>query len=167
MRDPSPYAGQTVKLRPDAAELGGHTAEVIDWFDRLGDSISWHADPANPRVQNYAIRRALGGLPDDDDVLMARVDGMGQLIHATEIEGYAPPLSRLKAGPLEARDIGALCPACEKSIEAEQMVSILLLGPGGNPAEREKARAGQPYNTCAIEVHWACRTGDESYDRKG
>jgi hypothetical protein len=91
MRDPSDYAGKTVRLRPDAAELGGQQAEVVDWYERLGDGVSWRDNPGDPRAENYRLRHALGGLPDDDDVLFARVDGMGQLIHLTEIEGYIAP----------------------------------------------------------------------------
>jgi hypothetical protein len=106
MRDPSPYAGQTVRLRPDAAELGGHQAEVVDWYERLGDKVPWRDNPGDPRAQGYTVRHGLGGLPDDDEVLFARVDGMGQLIHLSEIVG-AP------VGPAP----GQPCPTCGQTVK--------------------------------------------------
>lgn len=161
MRDPSPYAGQTVKLRPDTAELGGHPAEVVDWWDNAKTKLV--AAAVDFKIQDYVVR----GGQVDDDMLYARVDGMMRIIHVTEIEGYAPPIEAVKAGPIEARDVGATCPACEQPIRAGQMVAVLILGPGADPDERAKARAGEPYAAAAIDVHWPCRTGDESYDRKG
>lgn len=165
MRDPSPYAGQTVKLRADAAEIGGHTAEIVDWYESP-DGLSWRAaaEAGDAKGQDYAIRRSLAGLPDDDEVLYARVDGMMRIIHLTEIEGYAPPAAEVQHGPLEARDIGAICPACEQPIQGGDAVSILMLGPGNDPDRRAKALAKVPYDIVCVEVHWACRTGDESYN---
>lgn len=165
MRDPSDYAGKTVRLRADAPELGGHTAEVVDWWEIA--KLKLVAAAVDFKAQDYGIRAALAGLPVDDDLLYARVDGMMRIIHVTEIEGYAPPISELKPAALEARDIGATCPACERPIRGGDMVAILVLGPGTDPAERAKALAGEPYNAAVIEVHWACRTGDERYERKG
>jgi hypothetical protein len=165
MRDPSPYAGQTVKLRPDAAELGGHTAEVVDWHERM----DLPQESAGIKAEEYRMRAAMAGLPDDGETLYARVDGIMRIIHATEIEGHAPPMpsSGLRSGPVEARDVGATCPACERPIESGQMVTVVVLGPGGDPQARSDARDRKPYNAAAIDVHWACATGDESYDQKG
>jgi hypothetical protein len=167
MRDPSPYAGQTVRLQPDAAELGGHQAEVADWYDRTGDGVSWRDNPADPRVQNYTIRRALGGLPDDDEVLFARVDGMGQLIHVTEVEGYAPPPANPNGpAPADERAIGKPCPGCDQPIRREDVVAKLPIGPGGDRDARAKAKTGGTDWPCVyVDVHWSCRTGDESYEK--
>jgi hypothetical protein len=126
MRDPSPYAGQTVKLRPDAAELGGHTAEVVDWHERM----DLPQESAGIKAEEYRMRAAMAGLPDDGETLYARVDGMMRIIHG-------------------------------------QMVTVVVLGPGADPQARAAARDRKPYNAAAIDVHWACATGDESYDRKG
>ena len=106
MRDPSDYAGKTVRLRPDAAELGGHQAEIVDWYELTGDRLPWRDNPGDPRTGNYTVRRGLGGLPDDNDVLFARVDGMVQLIHVTEIEGGPQPVKP-----------GQPCPACGQIIQ--------------------------------------------------
>jgi hypothetical protein len=124
MRDPSPYAGTTVQLRADAVEVGGLPAEVADWYENTGSHITWHEayQQGDFRAQSYYNRRALAGLPDDDEVLLARVDGMMRIIHVTEIAGYVPPAARA---------------AC---------------------------LAGQPYQGVAVELHWACRTGDTQYE---
>jgi len=167
MRDPSPYAGKTVRLRPGAAELGGHRADVVDWYDRLGGGVSWRDNPGDPRAQNYAIRRGLGNLPDDDDVLFARVDGMGQLIHVTEIEGYIPAAASpgTPAQPNEAA-IGQLCPGCRRPIKRGDTVAQVAIGPGLDPDARAAAKAGLTGWACVyVDVHWACRTGDESYEQ--
>jgi hypothetical protein len=157
MPDRSPYAGKTVLLRSVGA-LAGQSAEIVDSLDNLDV-------PADgPKAEDYAIRRAIEDLPDDGDTLYARVDGMMRIIHVTEIDGYAPPTGQVTAGPIEARDIGANCPACDRAIRAGDMVSVLVLGPGADPDARAKAKAKQPYDAACAEVHWACRTGDESYE---
>jgi len=160
MHDASPYAGKTVTLRDDAVEVGGQSAEIVDWYDRT-------ALPPDTRLvkeQDYLTRSGRGDLPADGEILYARVDGMMRIIHVTEIDGYAPPATEATAGPIEARDIGETCPACGQQIRAGQMVAVLILGPGADPDARAKARAGEAYDAAAIDVHWACRTGDESYD---
>lgn len=169
MRDPSPYAGRTVTIRADAAELGGHPAEVVDWFERTGQRVGWKIgrDRGDPRATGYAVRRGLGGLPDNDEVLYARVDGMGALIHVSEIDGaQLPVLAALKAGPAEVSpwEIGTPCVACKELLADGDFVAILPLGPGRNPAARLNARSGFPYDALTIELHWACRTGDETYE---
>lgn len=166
MRDPSDYAGKTVRLRADAAELGGHRAEVVDWYERLGDGVSWRDNPGDPRTENYRMRRGLGGLPDDDDVLFARVDGMGQLIHVTEIEGYTPSRTNPNGPALpDEGAIGKPCPGCGEPIKAQGLVAKLAIGPGADREARALAKAGGTNWQCVyVDVHWACRTGDESYE---
>src|SRR5262249_37611755 len=121
------------------------------------------------RAIGYSVRRGLGGLPDDDDVLFARVDGMGQLIHVTEIEGYVAPTAN-PGGPAlpDERAIGKPCPGCGEPIEREQLVAKLPIGPGADKQARALARAGGTGWPCVYaDVHWACRTGDESYEKAG
>lgn len=167
MREPSPYAGQTVRLRADAAELGGHQAEIVDWYERTADGQAWHDRiDTDPRAQGYAIRRGLGGLVDDDDVLFARVDGLGQLVHVTEIEGAPQPqVARQRTGPslVNKAAVGHPCPACQVPLVDGDQVAVIPVGPGADPAARRNARAGLPYECVHIEAHWACVTGDESY----
>lgn len=165
MRDPSPYAGQTVKLKADAAELGGRDVEVQDWFSRVRGRGWKEALAGNdPRAVSYNVRRGLGGLPDDDDdVLLGRVDGMGQIVHLSEVEGSSATPTSKRSGPKlpDDRAIGQPCPACGVRLERGDQVAMVLLGPGTDPAARAKARAGQPYEAVATELHWACATGVE------
>lgn len=165
MRDPSPYAGQTVKLRDDATDFGGLSAAVVDWYERTGKGVSWHdAIATDPRAQGYAIRRDRAGLPDDDDVLFARVDGMGQLIHRTEIVGEtATTEAQYGPRPVHGTEIGQPCIACGVLFAGGDRVAVRPLGPGLNPQARVNARSGKPYESIVIELHWACATGDEQY----
>jgi hypothetical protein len=168
MRDPSPYAGQAVTLRPDARDIGGLPAEVVDWYERLHEGASWRSRiAADPRCEGYNMRSAMAGLPDDNDVLFARVDGMGTLIHVTEISGYtAPPAPVPAAAPsvVSESEIGVPCPACGVPLAQGDRVAVLVLGPGADPTARAACRAGQDYQGVAVELHWACRTGDETYE---
>lgn len=168
MRDPSPYAGQTIKLRPGAAELGGHDIAVVDWYERTGAGVTWAQglEAGDPRAIGYSVRRGLGGLPDDDDVLFGRVDGMGVLVHESELDvaGAAPaPAARSGPKPVHEEAVGLPCPACSVELAAADVVAALPIGPGPDPAARAAARAGRPYASVVLELHWVCATGDDSY----
>jgi len=171
MRDPSPYAGKTVRIRADAVDIGGLSADVADWYENTGRRIPWKAALAqnDPRAISYNVHRGMAGLPDDNDVLFATVDGMGRIIHASEIDGYTPTPPTPVAGPsdVSASEIGVPCPACLVPLLAGDKVAAVALGPGINPAARAHARNGQPYEAVMVELHWACRTGDESYQQHG
>jgi hypothetical protein len=164
MRDPSPYAGQTVKLRP-GGDYGDLPAAVVDWYERTGTGVSWHdAIATDPRAQSYAMRRAMADLPDDDDVLFARVDGMGQLIHRTEINGETSTTeAQYGPRPVSPSEVGQPCAACLGLLADGDTVAVRPLGPGGDAQARANARAGLPYAAATIELHWACATGDEQY----
>lgn len=54
------------------------------------------------------------------------------------------------------------CPVCGVTFQVGDYTTLVALGPGGSPEEREKARTGRPYNAVALEVHWACATGHET-----
>lgn len=56
--------------------------------------------------------------------------------------------------------VDTICPACDKQIKEGDFTTLIPLGPGRDPEEREKARLGKPYNATAIEIHWACATGE-------
>jgi hypothetical protein len=168
MRDPSPYAGQTVTLRSDARDIGGLPAAVVDWYERLSEGVSWRDRiGVDPRCESYNMRSALSGLPDDNDVLFARVDGMGALIHVTEISGYTAPPEPPSAPtptPVSQSEIGEPCPACGVLLADGDQVAVVVFGPGADPAARAACLAGEDYAGVAVELHWACRTGDESYE---
>lgn len=168
MRETSPYAGQTVTIRGDARDIGGLPAVVADWYVNTGQHVTWEQALAagDFRAQSYANRRAQAALPDDDDVLLARVDGMNMLIHVTEISGYQAPITAPTApapAPVSDSEIGVPCPACLVPLATGDMVAVLLLGPGADPVARAAALAGEAYDAVAVEMHWACRTGDETY----
>lgn len=166
MRDPSPYAGKTVRLRAEATELGGHDCEVVDWYERTGQRQTWHQalEAGDPRAEGYHVRRGLAGLPDDDEVLFGRVDGMGQIVHLSEIEGATTP-HQTSTGPALANlaAVGRPCPGCGVALKEGDLVSVLRIGPGADPEQRALARAGLPFQQVCADVHWACATGDESY----
>jgi hypothetical protein len=68
-----------------------------------------------------------------------------------------------KFGPkrLDHPSIGKKCPACEQPFKAGDFTTLIPLGPGGDPESREKCKDGKSYNAIALEVHWACATGEE------
>jgi hypothetical protein len=170
LRDHSPYAGGTVRLKDTAAELGGQQAEVVDWYaNAAGRTWRQALEAGDPKADGYNIRHGLGGLPDDDDVLLARVDGITQLIHRTEIDGEAADqgIPGREPQPVSESEVGQPCAACGSDLAAGDMVAPVVLGPGGDPAARSNARSGQPFNAAVIEIHWACATGDEQYERTG
>jgi hypothetical protein len=169
MRDPSPYAGRKVRLKSAAAELGGHDFQCVDWFANTGQLVGWREalEAGDPRAMGYAVRRGLGGLPEDDEVLFGRVDGMGQLVHVTEIEGHAGTQPDPRGPkPADERAVGLPCPACQIKLTAKDIVALLVLGPGRDSEARVQARAGLPFQGVAVELHWACVTGDEQYERR-
>lgn len=167
MRDPSPYAGQTVQLRADAVEIGGLPAAVVDWYENTGTHIGWHQAYAagDFRAQSYYVRRGMAGLPDDDDVLLAKVDGMNRIVHVTEVVGYTPPPAPPTPTEVSGSEIGEPCPACLVPLADGDLVFALALGPGADPTARAACLAGQPYTAQIVELHWACRTGDESFQQ--
>lgn len=67
-----------------------------------------------------------------------------------------------KFGPKSADhpSVGELCPACRQPFAAGDFTTLIALGPGEDKEEREAARADRPYNAVAVEVHWACATGE-------
>lgn len=58
-------------------------------------------------------------------------------------------------GPKKADhpSVGEPCPACRKPFEAGDYTALVMLGPGDDLEEREKARQGRPYNAVAVECH--------------
>lgn len=69
-----------------------------------------------------------------------------------------------KMGPLSADHplVGKdECPGCHELFSAGDYVTLLVVGPGGDPEARARAREGRPYSASAVPVHWACATGDE------
>lgn len=57
--------------------------------------------------------------------------------------------------------IGDGCPACDVLLAAGAEVTLVPIGPGSDPEEQAKARAGGPYTAVAILAHWDCAGGVE------
>lgn len=56
--------------------------------------------------------------------------------------------------------VGQNCPACHVPFAAGDYTTLIPLGPGADPEEQERARLGRAYNAVAVEVHYACATGE-------
>lgn len=79
MKEKYIYAGQTIPTRD------GREFEAEDWGENvLGRS--WMMATGNPTAIIYAIRRAYAGLPMDDNVVYGHIDGMGILLHVSELD---------------------------------------------------------------------------------
>lgn len=83
---PSPLAGRTVVVRADLPNQDGtvHTYHVEDFWDRVTGS-SWMNAVGNFAAVGYAVRSAFGGFPVDDEVLYGKVNGLGYLVHVSEV----------------------------------------------------------------------------------
>lgn len=53
------------------------------WKDVSGQS--WMFSTGNPSCIEYAIRAAVDKLPTDDKVYYGKIDGLGKLVHESEI----------------------------------------------------------------------------------
>ena len=62
---------------------------VEDWWDRLAGK-SWMVCDGNPACMLYAIRGGFGGLPADNEVVYGKINGLGHLIHVSELGEELP-----------------------------------------------------------------------------
>lgn len=82
---PSPLARQTVTVHADLPGIHGtvHEYHVEDFWDRVSGG-SWQS------VNNFATvgyaSRAIGALPLDDEVLYGKINGLGYLVHVSEVQ---------------------------------------------------------------------------------
>lgn len=79
------FAGKTVKIKSDVPIYGGQAYHVEDWWDRVMGK-SWMVCDGNPACLKYAIRAGSTGLPIDNEVLYGKINGLGELLHTSEIE---------------------------------------------------------------------------------
>lgn len=56
------------------------------WNEVTG--TSWMVN-SNPATIKFAMRSAMAHLPTDDDVYYVKINGLGHLVHASEIVGLA------------------------------------------------------------------------------
>jgi hypothetical protein len=68
-----------------------------------------------------------------------------------------------KREPLASNDpvIGATCEGCQKLFKPGDVIALVPLGPGGDPANRAACLEGAAHQVVSIPVHWACATGQE------
>ena len=89
----SNLAGKTVKIKrgivhPQVGNFGGSDFIVEDWWDRV-NGTSWQHAVGNPAALIYALRTGMSPkhTPLDDEVLYGKTpDGLGHLVHITELE---------------------------------------------------------------------------------
>lgn len=48
------------------------------------------------------------------------------------------------------------CAACGKPFQEGDFTTIVAVGPGDDPEQRQRRDEGRPYNSVAVEVHWDC-----------
>jgi len=84
MRDKSPLAGRTVKIRK--GELAGSDYVVEDWWENVYGK-SWMFSDGNPAAMKYAMRTGLQafGVPNNNDVLYGKIGLYGELVHISEL----------------------------------------------------------------------------------
>jgi hypothetical protein len=87
-----PLAGQDVKIAEGVADprgmvVPGALYRIEDYWDRVSGG-SWMWAQGNPSALQYAMRTGLvnQSVPTDDEVLYGKIDGIGHLVHVSEIE---------------------------------------------------------------------------------
>ena len=80
--EPFEGAGETYAL--NAKGLDADTMRVEDYWDRVTGG-SWMFADGNPAAIAFAVRSAVAGLPTDDDVVYGKVDGLGHIVHVSEL----------------------------------------------------------------------------------
>lgn len=92
-QEESPLARKQVTIKstvqhPQFHAFGGSQIAIEDWWDRVSGS-SWMSTKGNPACLAYATRTGFAQVPVpmDDEVLYGHTkDGLGHLIHISEIE---------------------------------------------------------------------------------
>ncbi len=90
--EPHPLSGATVRLKDHVKDgtqglvVGDAKYRIEDWWDRVyGDS--WKRAKGNPGAYHYAMRTATVdySIPTDDEVVYGKIDGLGHLVHVSEL----------------------------------------------------------------------------------
>ena len=88
-KEAHPLAGRTVVLNSQDPVRGmvteGQHYWVEDWWDRVSGG-SWMYADGNPACIQYAVRTGtLKTIPTDDEVVYGKIDGIGHLVHVSEL----------------------------------------------------------------------------------
>ena len=87
---PHPLAGQKVRIGVGVSDAGqnavveGAVLEIVDWWDRVSGR-PWGETERFPACICYAMRAAGNRIPPDDEVVYGKIDGMGHIVHVSEI----------------------------------------------------------------------------------
>ena len=88
----SSLAGKKVKIKAGVThrqvpDFDQKEIEIEDWHDRIMGK-SWMFCDGNPACLIYAMRTAFSKnpVPTDDEVLYGKIDGLGYLVHISELE---------------------------------------------------------------------------------
>jgi hypothetical protein len=67
-----------------------------------------------------------------------------------------------KLGPKKPDDetMGKPCEACGKPFAEGDFTTFVVLGPGDDATQQLRCRMGYTYTGVAVELHWACATGE-------
>lgn len=90
-----PLAGKKVVLNARSADpvqsavREGETFELEDWADKLFGG-SWMNHYGNPACMLYGMRAGMTSLPADDEVVYGKINGLGYLVHVTELGEESP-----------------------------------------------------------------------------
>jgi hypothetical protein len=81
-------AGTKVKIKSEAMELGNLELLVEDWWDRVAGK-SWMQSNGNPACLKYAMRTGMSNMniPNDNEVVYGKINGLGYLVHISELDG--------------------------------------------------------------------------------
>jgi hypothetical protein len=84
--DPFKFAGATFKVNAqlDSMIPGTYLYHIEDYWDQVYGG-SWMMATGNPAALLYAIRSLKAGLPIDDEVVYGKVDGLGYIVHVSEL----------------------------------------------------------------------------------
>ena len=93
IRERCPFAGCEVKTRPDVGmdpfsgrDLSSQRFIVEDWWENVYGR-SWMVSDGNPAALSYAFRigMRLGAVPCDNEVVYGKINGLGYLLHVSEL----------------------------------------------------------------------------------
>ena len=83
-----PLAGKTIDIKPvydvQTHPRKGDLFVVEDWWDKLTGE-SWMFASGNFAAMNYGERAGIAALPLDNEVVYGKIDGLGYLLHISEL----------------------------------------------------------------------------------
>jgi len=86
-REKYEHSGKQMKIKNFVSNgLAGKIIEVEDYWENVSGK-SWMLSDGNIAAMNYGFRTGTqGGVPINDEVVYGKVDGLGYLLHVSELE---------------------------------------------------------------------------------